>query len=455
MKTSAVNNLNAETAYLFRHGLLRDAAYSLQLPGNRGELHVLVADILESIHSNAKDGEWTAEVASHLAEAARATSAPIGARILEFASRAGQWSEDHARFDVSQRMWQLVVEFGQGIQRCRGLRGVAVSLLRQGDAITAEANIRLALSGDVRPPTSELIPLYLALGSALEIQGKYEDAEQIIKEGLQLAMTQGESLLAARLMGNQAILYGQTGRLGECLESHRTALEMFRSRGDSRSETLERANYGSALVSSNQFADAERELNRATQEAEATGQSAVSAACHNSLARMHILAGRAHAAATHSRLAIDAAQSCGHLRMVLVSLSVMASEHANAGRLAEAESLFKEVVDRAQEGGATRYAANSRANLAVVYLRSGRHDEAAGMLHKLLFENQALLEESERLYFLSQYALACHALGQADKAKSIWRTSSPKIVTAYGPALMEKLNAEMEKFCLGLGLDPL
>jgi predicted ATPase len=44
-----VNELAAETAYLFRHALVREAAYELQPPGDRGRLHALVLQIIEDM----------------------------------------------------------------------------------------------------------------------------------------------------------------------------------------------------------------------------------------------------------------------------------------------------------------------------------------------------------------------------------------------------------------------
>ncbi|NUN50659.1 MAG: hypothetical protein HUU15_17750, partial [Candidatus Brocadiae bacterium] len=37
-----------ESAYLFRHALARDAAYHLQLPGERARLHGLAFAVIES-----------------------------------------------------------------------------------------------------------------------------------------------------------------------------------------------------------------------------------------------------------------------------------------------------------------------------------------------------------------------------------------------------------------------
>ncbi|NUN49609.1 MAG: hypothetical protein HUU15_12345, partial [Candidatus Brocadiae bacterium] len=45
--------VTAESAYLFRHALLRDAGYQLQLPGGRARLHGLALEIIETLAGGA------------------------------------------------------------------------------------------------------------------------------------------------------------------------------------------------------------------------------------------------------------------------------------------------------------------------------------------------------------------------------------------------------------------
>ncbi|MBI2920950.1 MAG: hypothetical protein HYY18_07685 [Planctomycetes bacterium] len=44
-----MSRVNAERAYLFRHALLRDAAYQLQLPRDRERLHALALEAIEAL----------------------------------------------------------------------------------------------------------------------------------------------------------------------------------------------------------------------------------------------------------------------------------------------------------------------------------------------------------------------------------------------------------------------
>lgn len=56
--------MRAEAAYFFRHALVRDAAYELQPPGERNELHEKAARVLESVHADSLD-PVAREIAQH------------------------------------------------------------------------------------------------------------------------------------------------------------------------------------------------------------------------------------------------------------------------------------------------------------------------------------------------------------------------------------------------------
>ena len=67
----------AEHAYLFRHALLRDAAYQLQLPGDRAKLHGMALGILEGL-SDHREIEKRRRSISEACAKARMPSLDVG-----------------------------------------------------------------------------------------------------------------------------------------------------------------------------------------------------------------------------------------------------------------------------------------------------------------------------------------------------------------------------------------
>jgi len=91
-------SLPAEQIYLFRHALLRQAAYQLQPPLQRARIHELALEILESI-PDLNVPALALELAEH-AEAAQAGADPArGRELAEKHTRYLAAGADHARFN--------------------------------------------------------------------------------------------------------------------------------------------------------------------------------------------------------------------------------------------------------------------------------------------------------------------------------------------------------------------
>jgi tetratricopeptide (TPR) repeat protein len=81
--------VDAETVYLFRHALLRDAAYQLQLPGDRARLHALALEIIEAL--SAGDGAALDALALDLADHAGQAAEGAGEKQAELRRREFAW----------------------------------------------------------------------------------------------------------------------------------------------------------------------------------------------------------------------------------------------------------------------------------------------------------------------------------------------------------------------------
>ena len=97
---------NAETAYLFRHALVREAAYELQLPAERARLLAAAAEVLRRAPPEQLD-MLAAEIADHL----RAAGADAAVE-LEFALRAARYAVANYHHDDVFRLMQRVTEIG-------------------------------------------------------------------------------------------------------------------------------------------------------------------------------------------------------------------------------------------------------------------------------------------------------------------------------------------------------
>lgn len=88
-ESSAIWSALSEIRYIFKHALLRDAAYEMQLRARRRELHRLAAEALEKLYAN-DIAPHAAEIAYHYQAACRQGLAGVRLRALDYLEQAGQ-----------------------------------------------------------------------------------------------------------------------------------------------------------------------------------------------------------------------------------------------------------------------------------------------------------------------------------------------------------------------------
>ena len=180
-----MGDIGAELAYLFRHALVREAAYQLQPPADRAQLHLLALDILEDVLAAESDRLLRAH-AAELAEHARAAregaeperQAELGLRELGHLRRAASWAA------VSWR-------HGEVIRHARRVQQLSCAT-PQDHAIGESMQV-----------------------SALMYMGKYVDAREAVRRAIELCSRAGDTIGRVRMMFNACLVARSLGEYEE------------------------------------------------------------------------------------------------------------------------------------------------------------------------------------------------------------------------------------------------
>ena len=226
---------SAETAYLFRHALMRDAAYQLQPPGDRGKLHALAFFLIEEAFGGRapEPAPLTAsappEFAPHPTDAAAvelvyharasiqqdaAAHAVTPGLLRRYLRRAAEHAERAFLGATSAAMWQQLADLTQGADSGEALRRAAFILHQSGRMQHAEERFEQASAvfrqhGDRRGEgvtSGNLAVLY-------SHAGRLEKAEQTIQLALDVLREVGARRIEGAVMGELAVLYARTGRM--------------------------------------------------------------------------------------------------------------------------------------------------------------------------------------------------------------------------------------------------
>lgn len=284
-----------ELRYIFRHALLRDTAYQMQIEARRQELHAVAVDALETVYHDEIPLHY-AELAYHadragLAAKARdyyhraaksAAEAYQNVQAVEYYSRALALEPENAfegRYELLAKREEILEALGDPEKRRADLRAMD-TLTRRFDDKPRLAHVimrqaRFAFDGGVLPDTIEFaqqaiqqaVPLekwdtailaYALLAQALARSGRTEEAMKEMARGLELARNFGSLL-------DQSVLYNDLGMLGFeqrnfplAQENFKKSLALARQAGSIMAEARPLNNLGLVATALGDFTSAQK-----------------------------------------------------------------------------------------------------------------------------------------------------------------------------------------------------
>lgn len=339
-----------ETAYLFRHALLRDAAYQLQLPRDRGRLHGLAAASIEAL--NLGPGKVrrldaaAAEIAGHLRVARVGQDSPdLLNRERRFTWRAALHLESREQHGRALPLWLRWLEICEAEKHPKALlrAGISAAYLDKTD-LAATLLRRAREEGQSAGDRLHLGKVALELGSFWWSLGRMEEARVELASARSLLEEAGDRAGLASALGTLAIVCEQTGDMPEAEHHYARALEIQRELGSRRGQGRTLSNLGGLYGQTDRVELAER---------------------------------------TYAR-ALGIHRETGDRRFEGVTLGNLASLLQSVGRFGEAESACTQALSIHREVGNRRGEGSTLKNLAHMRLLAGRPEEAEIELERAL-----------------------------------------------------------------------
>lgn len=275
----------SDIRYIFRHALMWDAAYNMQLHARRQALHAIVVESLENLYADNLSNRY-GELAYHaeralLTEKARvylfkaaevAKSAYQNSQADDYYTRAFQLTSPHdlteqyalllARLEIyqtqgrhkeCQRDLQTLDDLAQKL----GEPGrVLEILIRKTEIIfdTSEAaqTLNLGLKALAMAESlhrqENLVTIYNMLGNAAMRLGGHDQAQDFIEKGLTLARAQGDRRTESRLLNTMGMLDTEQRNLALATQNFHRSLELARQVDDLRLQARPLANLGLSAI---------------------------------------------------------------------------------------------------------------------------------------------------------------------------------------------------------------
>jgi eukaryotic-like serine/threonine-protein kinase len=360
--------------FVFRHALVREAAYEMLTPADRQLGHKL----------------------------------------------AGSWLEDSGEPDASV----LASHFeraGADEQAVRWYRLAADEALEANDfALVITAVERAEALGAGSSQTPSLGELARLRSEALYWTGHYQAALASAGRGLDLLDPGSDSWYAtADILSNAS---HRAGELDVVLALGRRLLDEGLAERPGAGSVLGSSRVAVALIQSGHYALADEILARVGPNLEALGDDPASRArWQEACASRALYSGRIGDYLSLSAQAAANSRRAGNLRAATIHAHNLGHANLEIGRYSEAEHHLRDVLGEAERLGLTNIVASSKNNLGYAVARSGRHAEGIRLLRESI---QALESQTDvRMYggACNHLALVLVDLGELSEAETLAR----------------------------------
>jgi tetratricopeptide (TPR) repeat protein len=380
----------AHGACEFRHALLREAAYTELLPGERERLHARLAEALEArAPRDATEAANHAELAHHWQAAGALDRAlPASIRAGDEAARVYAYPEALRHYRRALELWEQVPPAAQA--------GVDV--------------VRTASSA----------------AAAARAAGEHELEVALSRRAVEVVDAEAEPLRTAVLRSWLARSLLDTGRVEEGRATSAQAVAMLPPEPtEERARVL--AAHARLLLYSARMEEGRAPVEEAIAIARTLGLRAVEADALAS--RVIAVHGRPEEAVATGRAAVDAARAAEDPEILAHALHNAAATLELTGRLEEANELASEGVDIARRAGEERLLMHLKGDVAHRLLKLGRLDEAEAMVAEVQRSSPSGVEAAE---LHGTAAVIAARRGDVDGAASAVRLVRSNTVDAGG-----------------------
>jgi tetratricopeptide (TPR) repeat protein len=368
---------SAEQTYLFRHALLREAAYALHLPSERSELHILAIESLVAAGPEAEPDALAGELARHAMHAQDGVDAASVTRLT--------------RTELAFRE-----------------RAAAYATSRDATAEVVEHMLRM--SELPQPTLKARIDCLARAGSLLMSLGQLARAEAIAGRMNGLARAHGDRVQEARSLRALMAVEATIGK-AELADRHLAqSLEILEQHGDRGELTSTLRAFALHSLSRGRYADSQRWIDRAMKVADADPWER--ALLFDTQGALNTHQGRFEDALVCYRRCIELAIGLGNVAKARDTRTGVASCLFELGRLDEAEQEARILAEEYRKAGRASDIHNVTMVLAAIESRRGRHDQAVALYQRIV---QGQTEQGRIWYQIDANANLCEALIRAGR----------------------------------------
>jgi class 3 adenylate cyclase len=427
-----------ELRYIFKHSLLREAIYDMQLRARLRELHRMIAEAIEKIYNDNIE-ERFADLAFHYEQAEET------AQTIDYLEKAASFAkrnyQNRQALEYYEKLYHYYDEENNAEELIKLLlkKGEVEQLLGVwNDAETSftTALLRASVFND------EMLSAraHNALGSLLMLKGQYASAKDYFEQGLVVFEKNKDTIGLSKSYGNLANLNFRQGNYAVAEQNFLQCLDIVRSIDEKFINPQIIANLGLTYMNLNNYEEGIRQIQSFLPIAEAKNDRLGLASLHTNLGIILFEKGDYDEALKNYKAGLAISEELGNKLLISIAIGCIGSVYERKGNFDKALSHFEEDLKLTQALGDKQGIAIAYGLLGGHYTLKGEFDKA----HSFLEPNLKLCEE---LGYQKGVIKALNSLGDV----SYFQGDAQKATTYYKKSVEVALKIN-NSLLYGLGL---
>ncbi|MCK4643468.1 tetratricopeptide repeat protein [bacterium] len=376
----------SEILYIFKHALIRDTVYEMQLKKTLRVLHKLAAETMEELYKD--------EIELHYGELAHHyENAEIKDKAKEYLQKAGDHAKEKYRNEEALNFYDRVLKYVDnreeeievyskkfGILDIIGKWNTAIALLKKSIELVSEVVNR-----------HKLAELKAALGRILRQKGDYENALVILNEAKEISESIDDRKVIADSLNNIGIIYDDKGDYASALEYYQKALAILEQLGDKRGISYSLNNVGIIYKNKGDYASAFEYYQKSLAILEELGDKRGISFVLNNIGFIYKDKGDYASALEYYQKALAISEELGYKRSISIALNNIGIIHDDKeGDYRSALEYYQKSLVVSEELGYKRGVFISLSNIGGIYLSKGDYASAFEYYQKALAISEEL-----------------------------------------------------------------
>ncbi|MCK5116302.1 MAG: tetratricopeptide repeat protein [Candidatus Aegiribacteria sp.] len=375
----------SEVKYTFKHALLRDAAYDMQLRSRLKKLHKFAAESFEEVF---KDDvrKYYGDIAYHYEKA------EIENRSIEYMEKAGDYSKENFQNKEAIEIYSTLLNK----YKLSNVDYIDISLKKGevlkfiGKSNEAEKILRLSLKKAEEISNKNYIARCCnSLGGELQITGNYDEARKLYERALGLSKSIDDEAGVSKSFLKIGSACMNLGDYTKSMECFRKSLKIFEKSGNKDGISSAVGNMGIIYKYQGNY-DKAMELYKKQYEICEDIDSKIGLSI--SIGNMGIIywnQGKSTKAMECFDKKISICKELGYTRGMSIAVGNKGMIYLSLGDHQNAIECFKKSMAICEEHGDTRGMSNAVGNMGIIYLNLGNHQKAI----ECFLKSMAICEE--------------------------------------------------------------